>query len=774
MPLLPILAPVVLSLVMALVFRSPVALMMGLLGPLMVWGGWWESRRQARVRHANESEAFARAAAARVHLVAALQRAARLDANRAHPSAEQWSSQTLWRGPQHSADNKVRIGHAPWSPPEGHPLAGEGVIAGVPAVVDSSVGLAFVAGDDAEDLWRSLVIQWRAHSTSGWSPQLDDTGGEMPRDARGPSRIIWVPRPTDVPDDCRVVVIHHSQQRAEVHTPDAAPWAVTLDSLSHAQALWALRSLERGRHGVDTEAVIDVTRRDQLWASLSPGGCPIDIVAEGPHAVVWGATGSGKSQTVVTLVESLAHVYSPRQVVWVVIDFKGGAGLRPLMALPHTIGCVTDIDHTPSTRALRGLHAEMLRRERLLAHYGVAECSALATEVEFPRLLVVIDEAAWLLTNHPEWDEGLHDVLARGRSLGIHVILSTQRVSGVISRGMMANVSLRLCGRISDAGELSPWMTDASPALVAATRQLRPGQAVVAGAVLAPKLMDVSARTRERPSFEASSWRVWVEPLPESQSWESGQWALVECVETQEHRLAQDPLNNGSIMIIGDSGSGRTAAARALATMTQTPVLAPLSAAGVWACLQENQGTGNVVVIDDCSSIVHNAGGEGEAFLLEALQGYDGPLVMVASPSHRVTRQLARIAPQTLVMFLAKPDDRDFWGAAQRTAPGSGLWQGDDIQVLYPAPEITRWEPTCAPGGNPVLVVNAQDAPGQWHVVMNPTEPTDVVCVGVPYREVRLHSAGRLWIPPLPIPDGLLWVWRRGEPLLANSADWLR
>lgn len=772
LPLLPILAPLVLSVVMAIVFQSPVALMMGVLGPLMVGGGWWASRRQAFLRHETESEEFATAILERASRVDVVQRGTLLEATRAHPSVAQWSSQQLWRGP-HGVDTRVRIGQALWIPPDGHALAGEGGIAGFPAVVDSTVGLAFVAGDDAEDLWRCLLIQWRAHSTSGWLPALDDGEGDLPRDAWGPSRIVWVARPSEVPDECRVVIIHHSNERAEVHTPTAAPWRVTLDRLSHAQALWALRSLkDSGVAG--GEPVIDSSRRDQLWATLSPGGPAIDLVAEGPHAIVWGATGSGKSQTVVTLVTSLAHTYTPRQVVFVIIDFKGGAGLRPLMELPHTSGCVTDIGHTPSARALRGVRAEILRRERLLAQHGVAECSALENSIELPRLVVVIDEMAWLLTNFPQWGDGLHDVLARGRSLGVHVIVSSQRVSGVISGGMMANISLRLCGRVSDAGELLQWMPDASTAVVGAMRNLRPGQVVLAGASLSPRIMDVSPRLADVAAAEATPWRVWVDPLPARHPWEPGQWALAEHAETQEHQWATPPLVNGSIVIVGDAGSGRSTAARALAALTSSAVWAPSSPAGLWACVQENQGSGRVLVVDDCSATLQAGGAEGEAFMLEALQGYDGVLVMVASPSHRLTRALARLAPQILVMSLTKPEDRDLWGATQRTTPGSGLWQGADVQVVYPAPEGSRWEPQCTPGGDPVIVVTGQDTLPQWQPVTNQVVPTDVVFVGVPYREVRLNTAGRLWIPPLNPPEGFVWVWRRGEPRLASSERWLR
>lgn len=773
LPLLPMLAPVVLSVVMAIMFRSPLALMMGALGPLMVLGGWWESRRQAGIRYAREEDEYRSAIQERSDRIRVLRRVAVEEATRAHPSVEQWAENAVWRGPR-ATDSLVRVGHTLWSPPAGHPLAGEGAIAGMPALVDSTAGLAFVAGDDAKDVWRALLIQWRAHTSTGWVPRLDDHSGELPREARGASLIVWVASTAEVPEECAVVIIHRQGQHAEVHTPHAAPVSVSLDELSQARGLWALQSLAiDSAQGSDARRG-DTARRDQLWMTLCSEGMAIDIAAEGPHTLVWGATGSGKSQTVVTLVMSLAMAYTPQQLVCVVIDFKGGAGLRPLMNLPHTIGCVTDIGHSPSTRALRGLRAELVRREELLAVHGVAECSALSGDIELPRLVVVIDEVAWLFTNHPEWAEGLQDVVARGRSLGVHVILSTQRVAGVIPRAMLANISLRLCGRISDAGELAEWMPDAPASLVATMRHSRLGQVALSGALQPPVLLEVSAEPLVIPVGAPSAWRIWVDPLPSVSPWARGQWALEESEDSQEHTFAPDPLELGAVLVIGDRHSGRTGAARALGALARAVVLAPAHPAGLYACLREHSGTQTAVVIDDCDAIIAKAGAEGEAFLLECLQDYKGPLVVVCRPHHRLARHLSRLAPQTLVMSMAKPEDRDLWGASQRTAPGSARWKGREIQVLYPAPEIMPWVPACTPSEPPVMVLDSESSSAQWQCAVAASRHTDVVFSHLNHRQVRMDSAGHLWVPPLELPEGYVWVWRGGEPRLANSADWLR
>ena len=767
------LAPVVLSVVMAIIFRSPLALMMGVLGPLMIWGGWWESRRQAGIRYARERDDHDTAVHARSERVRALRRRVLEEATRAHPSVEQWAENTVWRGPRPS-DSLVRVGQTLWSPPPGHPLAGEGAIAGMPALVDTTAGLAFVAGRDEQDLWRALLIQWRAHTTTGWVPRLDGPSGELPREARGPSRIVWVDTVAQVPQDCAVVIIHRQGRQAEVHTPHATPWTVGLDELSHARGLWALQSLATEFPEGPEVLSADITRRDQLWMALSPDTPAINVVAEGPHALVWGSTGSGKSQTVVTLVMSLAMAYTPQQLVCVIIDFKGGAGLRPLMTLPHTIGCVTDISHTPSARALRALRAELVRREELLAVHGVAECSALGSGVELPRLVVVIDEVAWLFTNHPEWADGLQDVLARGRSLGVHVILSTQRVAGVIPRAMMANISLRLCGRISDAGELAEWMPDAPVSLVTSMRHCPIGYVALSGALQEPVLREVSPQSPGIPDGEPSSWRIWVEQLPDLSPWCPGQWAMEESEDSREHALAPDPRHAGKILVVGDGRSGRTAAARALGLLAPAVVLAPSDPAGLYACVRECSGTATAVVIDDCDAIIARAGAEGEVFLLECLQECEGSVVLVCRPSHRLARHLSRLAPQTLVMSMSKPEDRDLWGSSPRATPGSARWKGREVQVLYPAPDIMPWVSSCTPSPRPTIVLDRESTSAQWQSAVAGHHSTDVVLANLTHREVRIESAGRIWVPPLPLPEGCVWVWRDGEPRLANSVDWLR
>jgi hypothetical protein len=147
--------------------------------------------------------------------------------------------------------------------------------------------------------------------------------------------------------------------------------------------------------------------------------------------------------------------------------------------------------------------------------------------------------------------------------------------------------------------------------------------------------------------------------------------------------------------------------------------------------------------------------------------------VMVCRPHHRLARHLSRLAPQTLVMSMAKPEDRDLWGAPQRTAPGSARWKGREVQVLYPAPEIMPWVPACTPSEAPAMVLDSESSSAQWQCAVAASRHTDVVFAHLTHRQVRMESAGHFWVPPLPLPEGCVWVWHGGEPRLANSVDWL-
>ena len=217
----------------------------------------------------------------------------------------------------------------------------------------------------------------------------------------------------------------------------------------------------------DTQRVLDswAACRDRggegLAAPIGRAGAgvvSVDLELDGPHALVAGTTGAGKSELLRTLLGSLALHHPPDRLTFLLVDYKGGAAFRSLVALPHTVGLVTDLSGALAARALVSLRAEVTRRERLLEHHRAGDLAALRRDPSSsaeapPSLVVAVDEFATLANEVPGFVDGLVDVAQRGRSLGIHLLLATQRPAGVITDHIRANTSLRICLRVADDDE---------------------------------------------------------------------------------------------------------------------------------------------------------------------------------------------------------------------------------------------------------------------------------------------------------------------------------
>ncbi len=180
----------------------------------------------------------------------------------------------------------------------------------------------------------------------------------------------------------------------------------------------------------------------------------LDLARDGPHVLVGGTTGSGKSEFLRTLVTGLAVACPPERLALLLVDFKGGAAFGPCSRLPHVVGLVTDLDDHLAHRVLTSLRAELRRREQLLADAGVADLTDLHhTAGTVPRLVVVVDELRALVDELPDLVTGLVRVAAQGRSLGIHLVLATQRPSGTVTPEVQANVDLRVAFRVRDRAD---------------------------------------------------------------------------------------------------------------------------------------------------------------------------------------------------------------------------------------------------------------------------------------------------------------------------------
>jgi len=186
------------------------------------------------------------------------------------------------------------------------------------------------------------------------------------------------------------------------------------------------------------------------------GTFSLDLRADGPHALVGGTTGAGKSELLQAWILGMATAHSPQRVTFLLVDYKGGSAFRGCVDLPHTVGLVTDLSPHLVRRALASLSAELLYREHLLALHNAKDLVELERrgDVEAPpSLIIIVDEFAALVQEVPEFVEGVVNVAQRGRSLGLHLILATQRPAGVIKDNLRANTNLRLALRMADESE---------------------------------------------------------------------------------------------------------------------------------------------------------------------------------------------------------------------------------------------------------------------------------------------------------------------------------
>lgn len=192
--------------------------------------------------------------------------------------------------------------------------------------------------------------------------------------------------------------------------------------------------------------------------------------AHGPHGLIAGMTGSGKSEFIITYVLSLAVNYSPEDVAFILIDYKGGGLVGAFESeqyhLPHLAGTITNLDGAAITRSLLSIQSELKRRQRIfadarrIANEGTMDIykyqklyrSNVVSE-PVPHLLIISDEFAELKSQQPEFMTQLISTARIGRSLGVHLILATQKPSGVVSDQIWANSKFKICLKVQDRAD---------------------------------------------------------------------------------------------------------------------------------------------------------------------------------------------------------------------------------------------------------------------------------------------------------------------------------
>ena len=525
-----------------------------------------------------------------------------------------------------------------------------------------------------------------------------------------------------------------------------------------------------------------------LLGATASGPFVVDLRLDGPHVLVAGTTGSGKSELLRTLVTSLALGNRPDEMVFVLVDYKGGAAFEDCARFPHTVGVVTDLDGHLTQRALESLQAELRRRERLLKEHGAADLDAYQALVDedlvgqaglarLPRLVLVVDEFRVLAEELPEFVAGLVRVAAVGRSLGLHLVLATQRPGGVVSADMRANVNLRIALRVRDAmdstdvvesmeataiSERTPGRayvragsnplvavqtahvagraTDDGPPLAVAHRTTvgtlgaPPPRAAARGSALGPSDLDeivglLQSATHHLGLTPAAS--PWQPPLPDLVSGDDVRaagdvpatalaYGLVDLPAQQRREpLAWDLARDGCLAVVGTSRSGRTSALRAIVAAAATR-WSPAEL-GVYA-LDGGGRLGDLAHLPHVGAVVPRDDTDRTARVLRLL-----------------TREVARrsaltpdAGPQPRLLLVV-----DGWESLRATHDElDGVGLDPVLQLVREGPGVGVL--TVLAGDRSVLM-GAAGAAFAERLVLRMADPTDAVLAGVPARDVPAH-----------------------------------
>lgn len=783
-------APLVAAVVIGLIIRSPYVLVFAALSPIIAIASSIESRRTARRDSRRDSEKFARECATFLE---------QLDQAHAEESRHAFAA-------SHALDDTLVVGAAPGP---------SGVLRDSPPPATDAVGarrvqLASVAATNP----RMPVSVPRAPLVIVGTGPVADRLREWCREELGQAE----------PSQRGVTTVTVSQlAHLTIETADGS--RRTADAvLPFAAEYRAHRSRQAAAMPPMHCAFAELPVSDGpglVIGRTADGPFLLDPVAEGPHIIVGGASGSGKSE----FLRALSLAAARRAEHWRVlfVDFKGGATFSDLRALPTSVGLITDLDAALADRALGSLRAEIRRRETVLAAGHARDIAEMPTELT--RLLIVVDEYAALLQHHPELTPVFADLSARGRSLGMHLVLCTQRPGGVVHDQITVNCGIRVLFRTTDAADARALLGRPVAGLDTAPRGraivVRDGAAHTVQTALVSDT-DIAAageRARRLLSDRADSTSPWSEPLPVSISRDdpaavsvcgSGPdddelvFGLVDDVASQRWAPALwRPARDGMLGIAGCPGSGRSAALASVAAAGR--------AAG-WAVMRVPDTLVDAVhalerfdtvcapdarpllVIDRLGAMLESAPHDHAASLLARVDDVArrvrerrGAIAVDLGTASSSARWASGRVGARLALRALDADDHVAAGSPRghydvRLPAGRGWWQGSVVQVFSASPQalvtataneplpagpLAPWmgEPVSAPVRSPL------DSPGALAVVSSrPRQALSLLAAVAPHRSVLALDAANTVAPHA---DGAVIVghpddWQRAWGLFAD------
>lgn len=791
-PVLAVLAPVIGSVLIWALTRSPFALVFALLGPLVAIASVADGRIQSRRTAKREAARFELELAATLTAIEGLQVEERATMLRAAPGVSGLTVGTIydperWRT---SADSGVPVRLGLGSSLSAVLLEGgtaarsanddpvqlsldrlhlaAATIEGVPIVVDArlSIGvcgpaplaLAFArgilmqlagqlpprttvfsaadatAGGLSAELPHSIVhhpkavpgtgsidVHWKSESETGvvavaaWLESIPTTcrvvvqvgAGRTVKVVRAPEKTVLGPLPMNL--QAEFVSAEQARQLAQFLAESATildcqpPTAKDIDNDFYSLPVPARNAAAAG-------SLACVFGRELETA----GGMVVDLVAQGPHAVVGGTTGSGKSELLISWVLAMARAHPPTAVNFLLVDFKGGATFEAIHDLPHVVGVVTDLDEITANRAMLSLRSELRFRERVIAAAGARSIDGAG--VNLPRLVIVVDEFAAMAADYPQLHELFADLAARGRSLGLHLVLCTQRPAGVIRDAVLANATLRISLRVNNrADSIAVLGTEQAAQLDGDT----PGLALLAFGAEPPRLLrvarptesDIRAVIDQHPATGGQIRRPWCDDLPAVVALSSLElagegipFALIDLPEEQcQKTVRYHPARDGNLLVVGAQGSGKSelfailAAADGVETIPSTPELAWDVVEAAVARVRAGVIGPQLLLADDLDGLLARFSPEYQSPFIDRLieLARDGTSVslQIAVSARRISPSLQTIAALCdfrLILPLASLQDHLMAGGASavfslRARPGAGEWRGSRIQVALSA-----------------------------------------------------------------------------------------
>lgn len=649
-PFMAAIVPVAGGVVLWLITGSVFALCFAALGPLMIVASLVDAarnRRRERRRDAAQSEQDWATAEAELEL---RHQDEREDRWLRHPDTAASLAQPPLRGAQ-PPDSLTSLVVGAGSSPSGIRCSGGedgrgrefrercGVLEGAPIVVPLGGGVCLRGARPmimaaARALVLQLSLRFSAAQLSLVGTEVRDCGLDALPHARRARRggfrvgigsgaairidadaLIWLaPADAEVPEGITTVIDVVEPGRSRLRTPEGTA-AIAVECVSLEQA--SLIAREHAAAGVELDVLPDLValheleqptpdpqRLDGLAAAIGRterGQMVVDIVEDGPHAIVTGTTGTGKSELLISWVTAIAAAHGPDRVTFVLADFKGGTAFEPLRELKQVAAVITDLDEDGARRGVSSLTAELRRRECVLADAGARD----VREVGMPRLVIVVDEFAALLAEHPDLGAVFTDVAARGRALGMHLILGTQRAAGVVRDALAANCPLRVSLRVGDAVDSRLMIgTDAAAELPggAHSRGLalvrRPADSepsAMRSALTGPADLRAVGQRWAAADGPRSPWlpalprRIALADLVTSPSLAPDVIVLGRADDPERQAQPLELLHCGQdrgIVLLGAPGSGRSTALRALAAQRPDAVWVPHDAEAAWDLLE--------------------------------------------------------------------------------------------------------------------------------------------------------------------------------------------